>query len=131
MLVGGFARGGASGWPRSQGLSREDRHAPGAELGGIGFVLASGEDIDFVRHHGVRKARGRERLPPLCFQQSTGNSATPEVDVVARILRHLFVDQDVADLDTSAGFEHTEHFAEDGRLVGAEVDDAIADDHVG
>lgn len=130
ILVGG-STSEATAWPRSDGLAGEYGHAPGAELRGIGFVFASRKDIHFVRHHRVHEARECERLPPLCLQQSTGNSAAPEVDVIARVLRNLLVDEDVANLHSSAGLEHTEHLAEDGRLVRAEVDDTVADDDVG
>ena len=64
-------------------------------------MLASGEDIDFVGHDDIDKAGHGEELPPLCFQQSTGNSATPEVDVVLGVLGDFAVDEDIAHLQTA------------------------------
>ena len=115
---------------RSSGLPGEHGHAARVELGSVGFVLAPGKDIHFVRHDHVDEAGEREYLPPLCFQQSTGNSATPEFDVVLRLLRHFFVDEDVTDLDPASWLEDAEHLPEYGGLVGAEVDDAVTDDDI-
>ena len=55
---------------------------------------------------------------PLCFQQSTGDSAAPEVDVVLRVLWDLLVDDDVCYLDPPAGLERAMDLLHDGQLVG-------------
>ena len=46
----------------------------------------------------IREPGGGDRRLKLCFQQSTGNSTGPEVDVLFRPLRHLFGHKDVAEL---------------------------------
>ncbi len=38
----------------------------------------------------------------LCFQQATGNSPGPEVDVVPHLVGDLFVHQDIGDLHATA-----------------------------
>jgi hypothetical protein len=44
----------------------------------------------------------------LCFQQSTGNSAGPEVDIAFAFLAHGPLDGYVGDLDSAAGLEDAE-----------------------
>lgn len=120
--------------PRShcEGLwtAGKDRDATSFELAGVGFVLAAREHVDFVRHDDVAEAGEREKLPPLCIQQSTGYSAAPEFDVVFRVLGDFAVYEDVADLDSPARLQHTSHLAKDSGLVGAEVDHTVADDDI-
>lgn len=123
--------GSAGPTTRLRGFARVDRHAAGVELLRVALMLASGEHVDLVRHDHVGEAGLLEEYAPLCIQQSTGNSAAPERDVVLRILRHLFVHEDVADLDPPSRPEHPEHLREYRTLVRAEVHDAVADDHVG
>ena len=110
---------------------RENGHAARLELLRVTLVLTSREHVDLVRHHDIGEAGLIEEHPPLCIQQSTGNSATPERDVILRVLRDLLMYKDVPDLDAPAGLENTEHFVEDGTLIGTEVDHTVADDDVG
>ena len=108
----------------------EDAHAPRVELLGVRLVLAPREHVHFVRHHHVDEAGQLQDCPPLCLQQSTGNSAAPQFDVVLGLLGDRLVDQDVAHLDAPARLQHPRHLPEHGRLVRAEVDHAVADHHV-
>jgi hypothetical protein len=62
-------------------LTRKYRHASRLEGAGARLVLAAREDVDLVGHHHVGKADQLQDLPPLCFQQSTGNSTGPELDI--------------------------------------------------
>ncbi len=66
-------------------------------------MLRAGEDIYLAAPADIREANVVQHPLPLCFQQSTGNSAGPEVDVIFRVLRDLFVDNDVRDLETPTG----------------------------
>jgi len=77
-------------------------------------MLGSREDVDLLAPAGVYEARVLEHPFPLCFQQSTGDSPTPEVDVVLRVLRHFLVDDDVCNLDATAGLEHPVDLLHDG-----------------
>ena len=67
----------------------------------------------------------------LCFQQSAGDSALPQIDVPLGAIRYRLLHHDVADLDAPSRLQHPVHFLEDRDLVGAEVDDAVGDDEVG
>lgn len=88
----------------SSGFAREHGHAAGLELRRIRLVLAAREDVHLVRHDDIHEADEFQDLPPLCIQQSTGNSAAPELDVVAGVLGHLPVDEDVANLHATTWF---------------------------
>jgi hypothetical protein len=75
----------------------------------------------------VYESRVLEHRFPLCFQQSTGDSAAPEVNVILRVLRDFLVHDYVRDLDPPAGLEHAVDLLHHHHLVGAKVDDAVAD----
>jgi hypothetical protein len=94
-------------------------------------VLAAGEDIDLGGHDHIGKADEFEQLAPLCFQQSTGDSPTPEFDVVFCLLGDWFVHKDVADLHAATRPKDAVDLAEHGSFVGAKVDDAVADHDIG
>jgi len=108
-------------------LYRGERDAPRIKLGGVRLVLRSREDIDLLAPADVYEPRVLQHPFPLCFQQSTGYSAAPEIDIVLRVLRDRLVDDDVSDLDPSAGFQHTVDLLHHHHLVGTEVDDAVTD----
>ena len=91
--------------------------AAGVEFGGIGFVFGAGEDIDLFAPVDVGESGGRQYLAPLCFEQSAGDSARPEFDIVPGILRDFLVDDDVRDLDATAGLEDAVDFDHDGGFV--------------
>lgn len=92
------------------GLAGEHGHPAGVELGGVGLVFAAREHVNLVRHDDIDEAGQRQDLAPLCIQQSAGNSATPEVDVVFRVLGHLLMHEDIADLD-AATFDRSSNAA--------------------
>ena len=47
----------------------------------------------------------------LCFQQSAGDSALPEVDVALGRVGHRLFHENVAELKTAANAQHSMHFA--------------------
>ena len=118
------------GSARRSGLSRKYGHTACVELRGVGLMLAAREHVHLVGHHDIDESGEGQDLPPLCIQQSTGNSATPEVDVVFRLLGNLPMHEDVGNLNSPARLEHAVHLAKDGLLVRTEIDDAVADHHV-
>src|SRR5262245_41136265 len=69
--------------------------------------------------------------PPACARQATGDSVGPEVDVADRRFRYRLSGGDVSKLQLSTWAEHAEDFVEHTALVGAKVDDAVADEHIG
>jgi hypothetical protein len=98
----------------SSPLYRGERHAPRIKLGGVRLVLRSAEHVSLLSPTNAGETRVLQHPLPLCFQQSTGNSAAPEVYVVLRILRDLLVDDDVRNLDATAGLEHPVDLLHDG-----------------
>ena len=79
-----------------------DGDAPGLKLFGVGLVFRTGKHVDLCSPTDVLEAGSHKDPLPLCFQQSTGNSARPEVDVILRLLRHFLVYDYVADLEAAA-----------------------------
>ncbi len=88
---------------RPLGVYPREGHAACIELFCVGLVLRAGEDIHLLSPANVREAHVLQNPIPLCFQQSTGDSAGPEVDVVFGVLGDLLMDDDVGDLDAAAG----------------------------
>jgi len=78
----------------------------------------------------IDKPRRDDRCPELCIQQSAGDSALPEVDVLLAFLRYCFLHEDVADLKAPTRLEHPRHFAQPGKLVGKKVQHTVRDDDV-
>ena len=60
-----------------------------------------------------------------CFQQRTGNSASPEVDFISRVFRNLNLDQDVCNLHPAARFENPVRLGKRLLLVRCQVEDTV------
>jgi hypothetical protein len=71
-----------------------------------------------------------QNLCVLCFQQSPGNSAGPEINVSATFFADRILDGHVGDLHPPAGAEHAEDFRKHGILVRHEIDHAVGDHDV-
>ncbi len=56
------------------------------------------EDVRLPGDLEVNKACRHDRGLQFCFQQSTGNSARPQIDLPFRILWHRLLHQDIPDL---------------------------------
>ncbi len=111
-------------------LSGENRNAPRVERFRRRFVLRPGEDVYLVAEPHILEAAVVQHPPPLCLQQSAGDSAGPQLDVVLRGLGHFFVNKDVGDLETAPGLQDAVHLSHYRDLVRAQVDHTVADDHV-
>ena len=114
-------------------LSAEDareRHAARLEFGSVGLMLGPGEDIDLLAPGNVGEAGERQNLAPFLLKEATGHSARPEFNVVLRVLGNRIMDDDVADLDPTAGTEHAPNLLHRAYLVRSQVDDAVADHDV-
>jgi hypothetical protein len=90
-------------------LARAKRDAQGAELRGTAGLLCSGVHVGARSDLEVDEAGGDYRECYLSLQESAGNSTGPERDVVLGVLRHRSLNEDVADLQASARFEHPCH----------------------
>ena len=94
---------------------------------GVGRVHVTVVLVDDLPVLKTSRAHGAEQL---CIQQSAGNSARPERDVVQCAVGYLPFHKDVAHLQASARLEDAEPLAQGLGLVEGQVEDAVADDHV-
>jgi hypothetical protein len=60
------------------------------------------EDVRLPGDLKIGETSSEDRRLQLCLQQSTGNSAGPEVDLLLRPLGNLPADEDVGDLKSPA-----------------------------
>ena len=66
------------------------------------LLRGSREAIEPPRDLRVGKARVHERRDKLCFQQSTGDSTGPEIDVLSCVFRQFDAQDDVGDLHAAS-----------------------------
>jgi hypothetical protein len=71
-----------------------------------------------------------QHLCVLCFQQSAGNSAGPEIDVSTTFFADRLLDRHVGYLHPSSGAKDAENFREHGVFVRNEIDYAVGDHDV-
>lgn len=120
------------GWLASTGrLSRPDVGARGAEGPGAGLSRGVFEDIHGPDKLHVLEAGGANDVQVLCFQQSAPNSGSPQVYVGPGRLGHLLVGDDIGQEQPASRLQGAVHLPEHLPLVRAEVDHAVAYDHVG
>ena len=72
--------------------------AQSAKVTGTAFLRCSTEDVGPPVYLKVHKSGLNHDHLKLCFQQSAGNSASPEIDLVFGALWHRLLHQDVDDL---------------------------------
>jgi hypothetical protein len=72
--------------------------AQSAKVASTAFLRCSTEDVGPPRYLKVHKFGLNNDHVKLYFQQSAGNSASPEIDLVLGALWHRLLHQDVADL---------------------------------
>ena len=75
----------------------------------------------------VAEAGRREGVHKLCFQQSTGDSTNPEIDVAEGAFWQDFPDHNIGDLGTPARFQDAGNFTDGPEFVGYEVQYAVRD----
>ena len=101
----------------SSGLAGADVHALGVEGVGVLLTAGAGERRAAPGDLQVDEAGGPDEGDVLSFQESAPNSGRPDGDVFPAIRRDVLVDDDVRDLEPSAGLQDPERFPEHGRLV--------------
>lgn len=74
----------------------------GTELFGIGLMFGSGKHVDLLTPADIDESCEAQHHLPLCLQQSTSNSARPQINIIFGVLRHFLVHNDVAKLETAA-----------------------------
>src|SRR5216683_6904909 len=91
-----------------------ERDAQRAELGGTAGLRRAAEDVAAPADCEFDEARRDDGQFNLSFQESTGNSTSPERDVLLGVLRNRLLDQNVADLQAAARLEHPRHLTQRG-----------------
>jgi hypothetical protein len=71
-----------------------------------------------------------QNLRVLCFQQSAGKSAGPEIDVSPTLFADRLLDGHVGDLHPSSRAKNAEDFCKHGVFIWNEIDHAIGDHDV-
>jgi hypothetical protein len=89
------------------------------------------EDVRLPGDLEVNESGSHDRGLQFCFQQSTGNSARPEIDLLFRVLWHRLLHQDIPDLEATAGFEYASHLLQGREFVWQQVEHTVGDDHIG
>ena len=86
--------------------------------------VAGGSNLD------VDKTGLLEHPLPACTRQAAGDSSGPQIDVTDGRLGHRLGICDIGELQPPARPQHPENLREHLALVSAQIDDAVADDHV-
>jgi hypothetical protein len=90
------------------------------------FLLrGASKTIKAIRDVDIVKTQRAESSDQLCLQQSSGNSARPEIDVRASIFGKLHVQGNVGDLDAAARFHYSFDLAQCEILFGNQVQHAV------
>jgi hypothetical protein len=76
------------------------------------------------------KSGGGELSPEVVPGEGAGDAAGPLLHIAAGLVVHVRIGDHVGDGEAAAGPQDARRLAEDGRLVGGEIDDAVADDHI-
>jgi hypothetical protein len=114
-------------------LGGADGRSHRAELGRLAarvLELGAGEGVDRLALRDLAVAEREQDPRVLSLQESSGDSAGPEVDALARVCGDLVADEDVGELESAAGTQDAVDLGEHRILVGDEVDDAVGDHHV-
>ena len=69
-----------------------------SKVGGAGLLRRPIKHIGFPRYLEAHETGGLHQRLKLCFQQSTGDSTSPEVDLLFGLLWYFHLNQDVANL---------------------------------
>ncbi len=113
----GSARSGVAGL--DSGLEAPVACAQRPERRRAGLLSGAAEHIAVQADFKVFKPGSLHKGPKLCFQQSAGDSASPQVYVFLRRIWNGFLDNDIADLHPAAGLKDTVDLTKNGQLVRA------------
>ena len=97
------------------------------------LLLAVGtfEGVDRWTNPNVDETDLGQHFLPGCTRQTTGNSSHPQVNVFERRFGDRLAVRNVGKLESPAWAQHTPYFGEHGSFIGAQIDDAVADDDIG
>jgi len=111
--------------PRSKVDPQRPELRRARRLGRIGVDIHARGDLE------AHESGGDDRRLELCFQQSAGDSAFPQIDVALALVTDRLLHEDVADLEPPSRLEDTRHLLQRGELVRKEIENAVRDHHVG
>jgi len=111
-------------------LSRQECIAIDLEQTRLALPASAAEGINGRADVDLDEPAFFQHIPPACARQATSNSISPKVDVADRRFRHGLSGCDVGELQASARLQHPDDLVEDAAFVGAQVDDAVADDDI-
>ena len=81
----------------------------------MGNVL---KDIMALNDQGVCETGRTGDIEEVCLRQTAGDSAGPQVDVIERLLRQRFGDNDIADEKPSTRFEDPSPLSQGPAFIG-------------
>ena len=84
-----------------------------------GLLGCAAEHVAVQADFKIFKPGSLHKGPALCFQQSAGDSASPQVYVFLRGIWNGFLDDDIADLYPAAWPKNTVHLTKHGPFVRA------------
>ena len=87
------------------------------EFCGAPRLRSATEDVRLPGDLEVNETRRHDCGLQFCFQQSTGNSARPQIDLLFRVLWHRLLHQDIPDLEATGGFEYPGHLLQGCEFV--------------
>ncbi len=112
-------------------LARAEVNALCPEFCGTARLRRATENVRLPGDLEVNESCRHDRGLQFCFQQSTSNSARPQIDLLFRVLWHRLLHQDIPDLEATAGFEHPSHLLQGSEFVWQQIEDTVGDDHIG
>ncbi len=112
-------------------LARAEVDALCPEFCGATRLRRATEDVRLPGDLEINESGSHDRSFQFCFQQSTGNSARPQIDLLFCVLWHRLLHQDIPDLEAAAGFEHASHLLQGREFVWQQVEHTVGDDHIG
>lgn len=127
---GGVSAATVTGLPRSLRSHRREVHADDAVSARRTFFGGAVEAREPRRHARLNEPGGLKGRDELCFQQSTGDSTGPQVDVLERLVWKHLANHDVRDLDAASGFEDAGDLGDRTMFIRYEIQDAVGDDDV-
>lgn len=112
-------------------LARAEVDALCPEFCGTARLRSATEDVRLPGDLEINKSCSHDRGLQFCFQQSTSNSARPQIDLLFRVLWHRLLHQDIPDLEATRGFEYPGHLLQGREFVRKQVEDSVGDDNIG
>jgi hypothetical protein len=112
-------------------LARTEVDAQRPEFCSAARLRSATENVRLPGDLEVDESGSHDRGLQFCFQQSTGNSARPQIDLLFRVRWHRLLHQDIPDLETARGFEHASHLLQGREFVWQQVEGTVGDDHIG